>query len=161
MNNRLKDDWLVITQKKHITNYDTNSKKKKKHRVKFNMNKIMEIAGAKSYKSSFTRFNNTAGIVIEDDEDKEQFRIKFDVPDTDSSEVLFNVGNIYDSMTYLQAYEQGKKIHLCKVCGKGFIKKFNNQKTCGKDCQDILHRMNQARTNEKNCKAALEAKQAI
>ena len=64
-------------------------------------------------------------------------------------------------MTYLQAYEQGKKIHLCKVCGKGFIKESNNQKTCGKDCQDILHRMNQARTNEKNRKAALETKQAI
>ena len=161
VSNRLKDNWLIITQKKHITNYDYKSKKKKKRRVKFNMNKVMDIAGAKSYKSSFTRFNNTAGIVIEDDEEKEQFRIKFDVPDTDSSEVLFNVGNIYDSMTYLQAYEQGKKIHLCKVCGKGFIKESNNQKTCGKDCQDILHRMNQARTNEKNRKAALETKQAI
>lgn len=161
MNNRLKDDWLVITQKKHITNYDTNSKKKKKRRVKFNMNKIMEIAGAKSYKGSFSRFNNTTGIEIEDDKEKEQFRIKIDLPDTDDSEVLFTVGNIYDSIMYLQAYVDNKKICICKVCGRGFIRKSNNQKACEGECQDILHRMNQARVNEKNRKAALESKQAI
>lgn len=161
MNNRLKDDWLVITQKKHITNYDTNSKKKKRRRVKFNMNKIMEIAGAKSYKGSFSRFNNTIGIKVEDDEEKEQFRIKIDLPDTDNSEVLFTVGNIYDSIMYLQAYVDNKKICICKVCGRGFIRKSNNQKACEGECQDILHRMNQARVNEKNRKAALESKQAI
>lgn len=161
MNNRLKDDWLVITQKKHITNYDTNSKKKKKRRVKFNMNKIMEIAGAKSYKGSFSRFNNTTGIEIEDDKEKEQFRIKIDLPDTDNSEVLFTVGNIYDSIMYLQAYVNNKKICICKVCGRGFIRKSNNQKACEGECQDILHRINQARVNEKNRKAALESKQAI
>lgn len=161
MNNRLKDDWLIITQKKHITNYDPSSKKKKKRRVKFNMNKIIEIAGAKSYKGSFSRFNNTTGIEIEDDEEKELFRIKIDISDTGNSEVLFNVGNIYDSMMYLQAYEQNKKICLCKVCGRGFIKKSNNQKACEGECQDILHRMNQARVNEKNCKVALESKKAI
>lgn len=161
MNNRLKDDWLIITQKKHITNYDTNSKKKKKRRVKFNMNKIMEIAGAKSYKGSFSRFNNTTGIEIEDDKEKEQFRIKIDLPDTDDSEVLFTVGNIYDSIMYLQAYADNKKICICKVCGRGFIRKSNNQKACEGECQDILHRMNQARVNEKNRKAALESKQAI
>ena len=161
MNNRLKDDWLIITQKKHITNYDTNSKKKKKRRAKFNMNKIMEIAGAKSYKGSFSRFNNTIGIKVEDDKEKEQFRIKIDLPDTDNSEVLFTVGNIYDSIMYLQAYVDNKKICICKVCGRGFIRKSNNQKACEGECQDILHRMNQARVNEKNRKAALESKQAI
>ena len=161
MNNRLKDDWLIITQKKHITNYDTNSKKKKKRRVKFNMNKIMEIAGAKSYKGSFSRFNNTIGIKVEDDKEKEQFRIKIDLPDTDNSEVLFTVGNIYDSIMYLQAYVDNKKICICKVCGRGFIRKSNNQKACEGECQDILHRINQARVNEKNRKAALESKQAI
>ena len=160
--NRLKDDWLIITQKKHITNYDYKTKKKKKRRAKFNMNKVMEIAGAKSYKGSFVRLNETAGIVIEDDEEKAQFRIKIDIPDIDSSEVLFNVGNIFDCMMYLQGYEEGKRVHLCKVCGRGFVKKTNNQKTCGKECQEELHRLNQAKTNEKNRKTALEeTKQAI
>lgn len=158
VNNRLEENWLIITQKKHITNYDPSSKKRKKRKVKFNMNKIMEIAGAKSYKGSFSRLKNTAGINIEDDEEKEQFRIKIDITDTDNSEVLFNVGNIYDSMMYLQAYEQNKKICLCKVCGRGFIKKSNNQKACEGECQDILHRINQARVNEKNRKVALEPK---
>ena len=121
----------------------------------------MEIAGAKSYKGSFSRFNNTIGIKVEDDKEKEQFRIKIDLPDTDNSEVLFTVGNIYDSIMYLQAYVDNKKICICKVCGRGFIRKSNNQKACEGECQDILHRMNQARVNEKNRKAALESKQAI
>ncbi len=64
-------------------------------------------------------------------------------------------------MTYLQAYTDGKKIYQCKVCGKDFIKKFNNQKTCCDECKDELHRLNQARTNEKNRKASLEEKKAI
>ncbi len=159
--NRLKDGCLIITQRKHIASYDLKRKKKGNKRFHFlNMNKIMEIARVKSYAGSFARFNDIAGIEIENDEEKGQFRIKMDITDIDESEVLFNVDNIYDCMTYLQAYEQGQKIHECKVCGKGFIKKYNNQKTCGEECQNILHRLNQARINEKNRKAALEAKEA-
>lgn len=157
--NKLKNDYLIISKRKHILQYDSKTKKRKKRKT-FNMNNIMEIAGAKSYTGSLKRFAETNGIEIIEDDDLEQIRVKIDIPES-QDEKLFTVGNIFNCIMYLQAFNGNKKICECKICGKGFIKKSNNQKTCGEDCQDILHRMNQARTNEKNRKAALEAKQAI
>lgn len=160
---RLKDDWLRITKKKHVTEINQqskNHKKKHKRKVYFNMNRIMEIAGAKSYSGSFNRFSDTEGIEIVDDTEKDCIRIKIDIPEA-KSETLFTVKDIYNSMIYLQAYQEKKDLHECKVCGRDFIKTSNNQKTCGKGCQDILHRFKVAETNEKNRQAALKEKQAI
>ena len=154
--------WLYITKKKHVTEVDNkgNSRKKRKRKVSFNMNKIMEIAGAKSYKCSFDRFSVTDGIEIVDDKEKNCIRIKIDMSEKDSK-VLFKVSDIYNSMIYLQAHQQGKKLSQCKVCGKDFIKTSSNQKTCGVRCQDILHKFQVAETNKRNRQAAIEEKQAI
>lgn len=158
--NKLKDGYLVITQRKHVTNYDPKSKKRKKQNVKFNMNTVVKIAGAKSYDGSFKRFNEVKGIEIINDEESERFRVKINIPDSQRQKI-FTVSDVYNSMVYLRAYLNNKKICVCKVCGKDFVRKSNNQKTCGNDCKDELHRLNQARTNEKNRKAAIEVKQAI
>lgn len=157
---RLKDDYLIITKRKHFTNYDSNSKKKKKRRVWFNMNKVMEIAGSKSYDGSFKRFDDVEGIEIIDDKEKECFKVKIDVPKT-HGEKLFIVRDIYNSMTYLEAYNQNKSLYECKICGRDFIKISNNQKTCDEKCKDTLQRLNQARVNEKNRTSATETKQVI
>lgn len=159
-NNKLKDGYFVITKRKHITSYDDRSKKKKKQKIRFNMNKIMEIAGAKSYVGSFKRFRNTNGIEIIEDEEKEQYRIKIDIPNVEE-QCLFTVRNIYNSMIYLQAYLQNKDICVCKVCGKDFIKTSNNQKTCGKACSDLLQRLNVAKRNEKNRKTEVKEQKVI
>ena len=158
--NRLKDGYFVITQRKHITSYDPKSKKRKKQNVKFNMNKVMKIAGATSYDGSFKRFNEVKGIEIINDKENECFKVRIDIPDCQGQK-LFTVSDVYNSMLYLQAHLKHKKTCKCKICGKDFIKQFNNQKTCGSACKDKLHRLNQARTNEKNRKAAIEAKQVI
>ena len=158
--NKLKDGYLVITRRKHITNYDPKCKKRKKQNVKFNMNTVMKIAGAKSYDGSFKRFNEVKEIEIINDEERECLKVKIDIPDCQKKK-LFTVSDIYNSMVYLMAYRDNKKICTCKVCGKDFIRKSNNQKTCGNDCKDELHRLNQARINEKNRKAAIEARRAI
>ena len=159
----LKDGWLHITKKKHVTETNIKSgsgKKKHKKKVIFNMNKIMEIASAKSYKNSFDRLNNAEGIVIEDNAEKSYIRIKIDMPETDSK-VLFNVKDVYNSMVYLQAYTDKKKLNQCKVCGRDFIKSSPNQKTCGEKCQAELHKFQVAETNEKNRQAVLEQKKVI
>ncbi|MCM1236068.1 MAG: hypothetical protein NC489_38770, partial [Ruminococcus flavefaciens] len=158
--NKLKDGYFIITKRKHIISYDSKTKKKKKQQIKFNMNKIMKMAGAKSYAGSFERFQDTEGIEIIDDEEKEQFKIKIDIPDVQGKRI-FTVKNIYDPMIYLQAYQQNKSICVCKVCGKDFIKTSNNQKTCGKKCSDELQRLNIARTKEKNKKEAIKTQKAI
>ena len=158
--NKLKDGYFVITKRKHITNYDDKSKKKKKRKIKFNMNKIMEIAGARSYVGSFDRFRETNGIEIIEDEEKEQYRIKIDIPNVEE-QCLFTVRNIYNSMIYLQAYQQNKDICVCKVCGKDFIKTSNNQKTCGKSCSDVLQRLNVAKRHEKSRKTEVKEQKVI
>lgn len=158
--NKLKDGYFVITKRKHITKYDSRGKKTKRRKTKFNMNKIMEIADAKSYVGSFKRFSDTDGIEIIDDEEREQFKIKIDIPEV-KEQCLFTVGNIYNSMIYLQAYLQNKDICVCKVCGKDFIKTSNNQKTCGKTCSELLQRLNVARRNEENRKTTMEGQKAI
>ncbi len=157
--NKLRDGYLVITKRKHIMQYGSKGKKRKKRKT-FNMNNVMEIAGAKSYTGSLKRFAESDGIDIIEDDNLEQIRVKIDIPDNQDKK-LFTVNNIFDCITYLQAYTDGKKIYQCKICGKDFIKKSNNQKTCCDECKDELHRLNQARTNEKNRKAALEEKKAI
>ena len=56
--------------------------KKKKVDIFYNMNKIMEMVGAKSYAGSFTRFMDS-GIQIETDENK--ISIKLDIEEEDNS----------------------------------------------------------------------------
>lgn len=152
--NRLKDGYLVINQRKHVTNYDPKCKKRKKQNIKFNMNKIMKIAGVKSYDGSFKRFNDVEKIEIINDAGNECFKVKIDIPRCQGQKI-FAVTDVYNSMVYLQAYLENKKICQCKVCGKDFVKQFNNQKTCEGGCSDELHRLNQARTNEKNRKRVI------
>ena len=109
---------------------------------------------------SFDRFRETNGIEIIEDEEKEQYRIKIDIPNVEE-QCLFTVRNIYNSMIYLQAYQQNKDICVCKVCGKDFIKTSNNQKTCGKSCSDVLQRLNVAKRNEKNRKTEVKEQKVI
>ncbi len=158
--NKLKDGYFVITKRKHITKYDNKSKKKKKQKINFNMNKIMELAGVKSYVGSFKRFRDTEGIEVIEDKEKEQFKIKIDIPDT-QEQCLFTVGDIYNPMIYLQAYQQNKPLCKCKVCGKEFVKTSNNQKTCGKSCSELLQHLNVARQNEENRKANMKERKVI
>lgn len=153
--NRLKDGYFIITKRKHIVSYDEKSKKKKK--ISFNMNKIMKMADAKSYAGSLKRFQNAEGIEIIDDEEKEQFKIKIDIPNVQEKS-LFTVRNIYNPMIYLQAYQQNKDICICKVCGRDYIKTSNNQKTCGKKCSDELQHLNVARKNEESRKNNIKSK---
>ena len=157
---RLQDGYYIITQRKHFIEYNPNNNTRKKRRVWLNMNRVLNMAEVKSYEGSLKRFNEMPGITIINDKEKERYRIKFDMP-TNDSKTLFEVGNIYNAMIYLKAYTQGKKLLPCKICGKDFIKQSNNQKTCSVECQNELHKLNQARTNERNRKAALEAKQVI
>lgn len=157
-NGRLKDGYLLITKKRHVIKYDEHNRKKKK-KAFFNMNKIMEIAGAKSYAGSFKRFRETENIEIIEDEDNKYYMIKFIVSDF-QNDVLFNVGNVYNSMIYLQAYLKRKQVCNCKVCGKEYIRE-KNQKTCGDKCSEMLRRLNQAKINNKNRSSAIESKQVI
>ncbi len=160
-NNRLtKDGYFKITRRKHFVDYQSQGNKPRKKKLWFNMNKVISIAGVKSYKGSLERFSNTDGIDLVDDKTKDEYRIKFDVPKT-ASETLFEVKDIYNSMMYLKAFEQGKKPYVCVVCGKDFIKTSNNQKTCCDDCGKELHRIRQAEINEKKRLASIQSKQAI
>ncbi|MCM1059645.1 MAG: hypothetical protein NC452_05070 [Eubacterium sp.] len=143
-NNRLKNGFLTITKKKHFVEYDRDTQKKKKHNIGFNMNKILEISGAKSYSGSLKRFSDTKGIYVEDEKDR--IRIKFDFP-CSCKEKAFSVNDIYNCIVYMKAYETGKEILKCAVCGRDFIKKSGNQKTCSEKCKDILHRYNKAKAN--------------
>lgn len=141
-----KEGFLIVTQRKHFIDY--NSRNQKKRRVKFNMNKIMDIAGVKSYKGSFDRLNQTEGITIDEDKQKERFKIKFELPNS-HSDALFTVSNVFTPITYLRAYMGGKTPDKCKVCGKDFIKTSNNQKTCSSKCSRELHKINVLRTNKR------------
>lgn len=145
-NNRLKNDYLIITKKKHFIEYDRDTQKKKKRSFSFNMNKVLEISGAKSYLGSLKRFSNTEGIYIENEKDR--VKIKFDLP-CSCQEKIFSVDDIYNCMAYLKAYETGKEILKCAVCNKDFVKTSCNQKTCNNQkCKDTLHRWNQVKVNE-------------
>ena len=154
---RLKEDGLFyITRKKHKTIIKPNGKKKKVD-ISYNMNKIMEMVGAKSYTGSFTRFIDS-GIQIKTDENK--ISINLDIEEEDNTEVLFTVQDIYNPMIYLQAYNEDKELSECVVCGKHFIKD-RNKKTCSGECHDKLHNLQVGKNNRKNKSAAVADKKAI
>uniref|UniRef100_UPI003FEFF3E2 RNA dependent RNA polymerase n=1 Tax=Lachnospira eligens TaxID=39485 RepID=UPI003FEFF3E2 len=154
---RLKEDGsFYITRKKHKTIIKPNGKKKKVD-IFYNMNKIMEMVGAKSYAGSFTRFMDS-GIQIETDENK--ISIKLDIEEEDNTEVLFTVQDIYNPMIYLQAYNEDKELSECVVCGKHFIKD-RNKKTCSNKCKDKYHKICVDRNNDKNKSATIADKKAI
>lgn len=142
----LKDGYLIIVKRQHVVKVSTKSNDKRKRKIGVNMKRVMEIAEAKSYTGSLKRFADTEGIEIIDDTDKNCYKIKF--TEICQDEVIFTVKNVYNPMPYLLAYEQDKKICVCEVCGKDFIKAANNQKTCTDKCKEELHRWNQARANE-------------
>ena len=154
---RLKEDGLFyITSKKHKTIIKPNGKKKKVD-ISYNMNKIMEMVGAKSYTGSFTRFIDS-GIQIKTDENK--ISINLDIEEEDNTEVLFTVQDIYNPMIYLQAYNEDKELSECVVCGKHFIKD-RNKKTCSGECHDKLHNLQVGKNNRKNKSADVADKKAI
>ncbi len=154
---RLKEDGsFYITRKKHKTIIKPNGKKKKVD-ISYNMNKIMEMVGAKSYVGSFTRFMD-GGIQIKTDENK--ISINFDIEEEDNTEVLFTVQDIYNPMIYLQAYNEHKELSECVVCGKHFIKD-RNKKTCSGECKSKYHKICVDRNNDKNKSAAIADKKAI
>ena len=144
-NNRLKNDYLIITKKKHFIEYDRDTQKKKKRSISLNINKVLEISGAKSYLGSLKRFSDTEGIYVENEKDR--IKIKFNFPSS-CQEKVFSVDDIYNCMVYLEAYETGKEVLKCTVCNKDFIKTSRNQKTCSDKCKDILHRYNKAKAND-------------
>lgn len=131
--------------------------KKKKVDISYNMNKIMEMVGAKSYAGSFTRFMD-GGIQIKTDENK--ISINFDIEEEDNTEVLFTVQDIYNPMIYLQAYNEDKELSECVVCGKHFIKD-RNKKTCSGECHSKLHDLQVGKNNRKNKSATIADKKAI
>lgn len=154
---RLKEDGsFYITRKKHKTIIKPNGKKKKVD-ISYNMNKIMEMVGAKSYAGSFTRFMD-GGIQIKTDENK--ISINLDIEEEDNTEVLFTVQDIYNPMIYLQAYNEHKELSECVVCGKHFIKD-RNKKTCSGECHDKLHDLQVGKNNRKNKSATIADKKAI
>lgn len=151
--NRLKDGYLLITKKKHTTKINDHNKRRKK-KVGFNMNRIIEIAGAKSYTGTFNRLKESGDIEIIDNEKGKYYKIKFDIPETES-DILITVGNVYNSMIYYDSYVKGKPVDRCKLCGKEFIK-VKNTKTCGEECSKKLHNLNQAIVNETKRKTATQ-----
>lgn len=154
-NKKLKDDYFVITKRKHVIRLDA-----QKNKAAFNMKRIMEIAGAKSYNNSLKRFAMSEGIEIIDDSEKECFKIKIEIPCIEG-EYLFTVGNIYNAMVYLEAFRNHKSLNKCEICGKDFIKTSNNQKTCGEKCKNELHKLNQARLNENRRRGNIDKEEVI
>lgn len=170
LNGKLKDECLIIPKGKHVTT-KTNKKKecqtnspndkdsktnnekrnarkiKKKKRIMYNMNSIMQMVGAKSYDLSFERFIETGLVHIT--ADKKKFLVRLDYNNEDNN-TLFNVEDIYNPYVYLIAYEDGKKLNRCVICGKHFIKTYNNQKTCVDKCSELLKHFNIEKTNERN-----------
>lgn len=148
-NGRLnKDGYLIITQKKHTTNFNAHGKTQKK-KVFFNMNRIMQMACVSSFQGSLKRLKREEGIEIIEDGEKRYYKIKFNIPDDAEGEVQFNVADVYNPMVYFQAYKKKQKIYQCRMCGKDFLRESNNQKTCSKTCSDKLSKWNQLRVNEK------------
>ena len=152
-NDNLKNGYLQITKKKHTT--VKKNGQKKKIAVRYNMNTIMQMVGAKSYVNSFKRFIETGLVKIEEDK---IIRIKMNIPNVDNKKEIFIVEDIYNPYVYLEAWEQGSKLTECAICGKHFIKESNNQKTCSDKCSEELKKFNVAKTNEKNRAAALQDK---
>ncbi|MDD7378257.1 MAG: hypothetical protein SO445_03920 [Lachnospiraceae bacterium] len=145
LNGNLQNGYLQITKKKHTIVKKNGQKKKVK--IQYNMNTIMQMVGAKSYVNSFKRFIETGLVQIEEDN---TIHIKINIPNVDILKEVFIVEDIYNPYVYLLAWEQDKKLSECVVCGKHFIKENNNQKTCCDECSEILHNINVGKTNKKN-----------
>ena len=159
--NRLdKDNVFHITKKKHIVKIVSGGSRKKK-KVAYNMNTIMTAVGAKSYAKSFERFNAQWSEEQEqyicitgcEKEDK-QYNVKIPaLEETNDTDVLFTVQDIYNPMVYWKAYFNKKKLVQCVVCGKHFIK-CGNKKTCSERCKDKYHKIQVRNNNQKNRIAA-------
>lgn len=145
LNNNLKDGWLQITKRKH--HIVKKNGKKKKSSVRYNINTIMNMVGAKAYANSFERFDESGLLQIKEDK---VICVKMNVPYTNNEKEVFVVEDIYNPYVYLQAYEQECKLMECVICNKHFIKASNNQKTCGEACSEKLKKINVAKTNVKN-----------
>ena len=143
-NSTLKDGWLQITKKKHTT--VKKSGQKKKVPIRYNMNAIMNMVGAKSYANSFERFVGSGLVQIVENK---TIKIKMDIECSEDDKLIFEVKDIYNPYVYLTAYEQGSKLTECVICGKDFIKSSNNQKTCGEECHTKLQKFNVTKNNEK------------
>jgi hypothetical protein len=91
LNDKLKEEYLHVTKKKHTTTKQNG--RKRKVPIRYNMNAIMNMVGAKSYSSSFKRFAESELVQIEDDK---LIRIKMDIKYTDKDEELFTVDDIYN-----------------------------------------------------------------
>lgn len=155
-----KDNVFHITKKKHIVKIVSGGSRKKKT-VAYNMNTIMTAVGAKSYAKSFERFNAQRSEEQEqyicitgcEKEDK-QYNVKIlALEETDATDVLFTVQDIYNPMVYWKAYFNKKELVQCVVCGKHFIK-CGNKKTCSERCKDKYHKIQVANNNQKNRIAA-------
>lgn len=144
LNGSLQNGWLQIIKRKHTT--VKKNKQKKKVPIRYNMNAVMDMAGATAYASSFKRFIDTGLVHIED---TETIRVKMEVPYADSDKEVFIVEDIYNPYVYLLSYEQGSKLMECVICGNHFIKESSNQKTCNKRCSIKLQKFNVKKTNEK------------
>lgn len=156
-NSTLKDGWLQITKKKHTTVKKNGQKKKVP--IRYNMNAIMNMVGAKSYANSFERFVGSGLVQIVEDK---TIKIKMDIECSEDDKLVFEVKDIYNPYVYLTAYEQGSKLTECVICGKDFIKSSNNQKTCGEECHTKLQKFNVTKNNEKIRTAAQQVqKEAI
>ena len=125
------------------------------------MNTIMTAVGAKSYAKSFERFNAQWSEEQEqyicitgcEKEDK-QYNVKIlALEETNDTDVLFTVQDIYNPMVYWKAYFNKKKLVQCVVCGKHFIK-CGNKKTCSERCKDKYHKIQVTNNNQKNRIAA-------
>lgn len=143
-NDILKNGYLQITKRKHAV--VKKNGKKKKVPIRYNMNAIMNMAGATAYASSFKRFTETGLVHIED---AETIRVEMGITYADKDKEVFVVEDIYNPFVYLLAYEHGSKLTKCVICGKHFIKEANNQKTCSKGCSDELKKFNVVKNNEK------------
>lgn len=155
-NDNLKNGYLQITKKKHTT--VKKNGQRKKVAVRYNMNTIMQMVGAKSYSNSFKRFIETGLVQIEEDA---TIRVKMNLSKADGENDVFVVEDIYNPYVYLLAWEQGSKLTECVICGRHFIKGFNNQKTCTGKCSEELKKFNVAKTNEKNRNVALQGKKEV
>lgn len=141
-NDILKNGYLQITKRKHAV--VKKNGKKKKVPIRYNMNAIMNMAGATAYASSFKRFTETGLVHIED---AETIRVEMGITYADKDKEVFVVEDIYNPFVYLLAYEHGSKLTKCVICGKHFIKEANNQKTCSKGCSDELKKFNVEKSN--------------
>lgn len=150
----LEKGYLQIMKRKHMA--VKKSGQKTKVPIRWNMNTFMNMAGAKSYTNSLKRFGETGLIRIEEDT---AIRIKMDLSHTNQGAEAFMVEDLNHPYVYLLAYEQGKPLAECVICGKHFLKGANNQKTCSKSCSERLQKFNVGKNNERRRAAVfLDAK---